>query len=402
MVFRKTLGCDTQDAQIYYITSIGFLHLKFSKDVIFILLCRNRKCGIELPEGAIYCPQCGRKQVPEPRKRGKRPNGSGSIYSLQGKRARPWVAAKCGLIIGYYPTKADALKALELIAGKSLTEKYNMTFTEVYEEWKSEHFRELTLSGQQGYENAYLYFKPLHNCRFRDLRVKDYQPIIDSIFEAGKSSSLANKLKQLIGQMSKWAIREDIITTNYASFLKIETADKKEKVIFTDDEIDRIIADGSGAAKIVLMMIYTGVRIGEMFSIKLTDYHGTYCIGGEKTDAGKNRVIPIPPIARPYFDYFASSATTYLLDGFEGNKTPANFRKREFASLMKRLNIYGKTPHCTRHTYASYAVRAGTRPELLQKILGHADYSTTAEIYVHSDTEDLVSAANSIWDITNK
>ena len=32
-------------------------------------------------------------------------------------------------------------------------------------------------------------------------------------------------------------------------------------------------------------------------------------------------------------------------------------------------------------------------PEILQKILGHADYSTTANIYVHTDIEELVTSA---------
>ena len=31
-------------------------------------------------------------------------------------------------------------------------------------------------------------------------------------------------------------------------------------------------------------------------------------------------------------------------------------------------------------------------PEILQKILGHADYNTTANIYVHADAEELVMA----------
>ena len=45
--------------------------------------------------------------------------------------------------------------------------------------------------------------------------------------------------------------------------------------------------------------------------------------------------------------------------------------------------IERKTPHATHHTYASRAVKEGLPPEMLQKILGHADYSTTANIYTH-------------------
>ena len=51
-----------------------------------------------------------------------------------------------------------------------------------------------------------------------------------------------------------------------------------------------------------------------------------------------------------------------------------------------------KTPHATRHTYTTRAVKEGLAPEMLQKILGHADYSTTANIYTHIDAETLVDA----------
>ena len=51
-----------------------------------------------------------------------------------------------------------------------------------------------------------------------------------------------------------------------------------------------------------------------------------------------------------------------------------------------------KTPHATRHTYTTRAVKEGLAPEMLQKILGHANYSTTANIYTHIDAETLVDA----------
>lgn len=63
------------------------------------------KCKAALPEGAIYCPMCGKKQVPEKRKALKRANGTGTVYKLQGRRKRPWVAAKNKVVIGYYERK---------------------------------------------------------------------------------------------------------------------------------------------------------------------------------------------------------------------------------------------------------------------------------------------------------
>ena len=71
------------------------------------------KCHAELPEGARYCPVCGRRQGPESRKALKRANGTGTVYKLQGRRRRPWVAAKNRIPLGYFGTKTAALEALE-------------------------------------------------------------------------------------------------------------------------------------------------------------------------------------------------------------------------------------------------------------------------------------------------
>lgn len=145
------------------------------------------------------------------------------------------------------------------------------------------------------------------------------------------------------------------------------------------------------------MLIYTGMRIGELFALPVASWHETYVVGGEKTDAGRNRVIPIRPEGRAYFAYFARRADgELLLSGYDGQRIPANFRRRDYYPLLERLGIRKLTPHATRHTYASWARRAGIAPEMLQKILGHADYSTTANIYVHTDPEQLVAAVETV------
>ena len=353
------------------------------------------KCRREIPEGAAYCPFCGKKQAPERRKALKRPNGAGTVYKLQGRRRRPWVAKKSGVIIGYYAKKTEALEALERLAGKTITERYNMTFQQVYEAWSAEHFPKIGPKGEETYVRAYAVFSALHNRQFRSLRAADFQAVIDP--HLGKSHSTVAKYKQLITQMSTWAIREEICTTNFATFVRLNKQKKKEKEIFSDADIAALEADNTETARIVLMLIYTGMRIGELFSLPVSDCHDTYVIGGEKTDAGRNRIIPIRPEGRKHFDYFRAHASgDLLLSGYVGQKVPANFRRRDYYPLLERLKIDRKTPHATRHTYASWAVKNGMAPEALQKILGHEDYSTTANIYTHMDAETLVEAVNNI------
>lgn len=353
-----------------------------------IMICR--KCRRDVPDGA-FCARCGAKQEAAKRKALKRANGTGTAYKLSGRRKRPWVAAKNKIIIGYYETKTAALEALERLAGRTLDDRFNMTFGDVYNSWLAEHQSDVTPRVLEAYRNSFNVFSPLHKRKFRDLRTADFQALFDAL--DGKSRSTLEKHKQVISQMSVWALREEIVTQNFAQFIKLPAARKKEKEIFSDEDIEKLRAEGSETAQVILMLIGTGMRINELFTLPLKDYHETYCIGGEKTEAGRNRVIPIRPEARPFFAHFASIATgETLLSGFPGNKTVRNFRNREYYALLDKLGIEKKTPHATRHTYASRAAAAGMKPEVLQKILGHADYSTTANIYVHSDIETLVAA----------
>lgn len=349
------------------------------------------KCKKEIPSGSVFCCWCGKKQEAAPKKALKRANGTGTVYKLQGRRTRPWVAAKGKTIIGYFDKKTAALEALARLQGRSIDEIYNWTFKEVYEAWKDEHFRDIGAKGTESYERAYDIFEPLHERKFRELRTADYQTVIDQY--SAKSYSTLSKFKQLVTQMSQWGIRQELITTNFASFIKLPENVKKEKEIFSADEIKKIEKDGSQEARLVLMMIYTGMRIGELFGLRTENVHETYVIGGEKTKAGRNRIIPIRSEGRKYFAEFKERAKGELLiSGYEGQKVAANFRNRDYYPLLERLGIPKKTPHATRHTFASWAVANNIKPELLQKMLGHADYSTTANIYEHFDIDQLVEA----------
>lgn len=348
------------------------------------------KCKTELPNEYIYCPYCGKKQIAEKRKALKRANGTGTVYKLSGRRTRPWVAAKNKVVIGYYERKTDALEALERLSGKELTERYNMTFADVFAQWSAEHFSGLSKSGQEAYKISYKAFAPLYGKKFRELRTADFQSIADD--NADKPEAV-KKYKQLINQMSEWAVREEVCSQNFAQFVHTQSTPKKPKEIFSDADIQKLEQDGSEAARIVLMLLATGMRIGELFSLPLENYHAEYVIGGSKTEAGRNRVIPIRPEGRKHFAYFAEHATgLLLLSGYAGQKVYANYRNRDYYPLLDRLGIERKTPHATRHTYTSRAVREGMPPEILQKILGHADYSTTANVYTHLDIDVLVRA----------
>lgn len=49
---------------------------------------------------------------------------------------------------------------------------------------------------------------------------------------------------------------------------------------------------------------------------------------------------------------------------------------------------------------ATMAVQAGVKPEILQKILGHADDSTTVDIYTHMGIAEILEGGRQVEVVT--
>lgn len=69
---------------------------------------------------------------------------------------------------------------------------------------------------------------------------------------------------------------------------------------------------------------------------------------------------------------------------------------KSFSSLMKKLGIEGVHPHTCRHTAATRMLDTGIPPRIVSQILGHADITTTLNIYDHPNVEELTKAVQKI------
>lgn len=359
-----------------------------------------KKCNKALPDNAIYCPYCGKKQATEPRRHKKRPNGSGTVYRMQGKRSRPWAAQKNGVWIGAYPTRAEAERALDRLSDTEINDAYNLTFSQIYEKWRAEHARTTGKSGMTGYTAAYNHCAELYGAKFRKLRTEDFQAVVAAMEGKGLSKSSCEKVVQLFGQMSKWAIREGISTTNYAQFVTINAKQKSTRQPFTAEEIAAIQRSGLPAAQIAMILLGTGCRPNELFSVTVDNCASAYFISGSKTEAGRNRVIPVSPIGLDAYTALLQQAREQgckrLVDAYPGSRSAQNYAKRDFRKLMEEIGAEGMTPYNCRHTFTTLAVQSGVRPELLQKMVGHANYATTVGVYTHLGAEEVIAEAAKI------
>lgn len=357
------------------------------------------KCKVDLPEGAIFCPACGKRQTPEPRKHRKRANGSGTISKLSGNRAKPWMARKNDVCIGTFATRAEAQKALERITDATITDKYNLTFSQVYETWKPIQERKVSKSQMSCYITAYNNCSELHDLQFRKIRKSHFQNVIIRLEQAGKSKSMCEKMRQLFSQLSKWALAEEIVQSNHA--LNLETVAKQlsTKEVLLEADINAIQTSQNRAAPITLILLACGCRPNELFNALLVNCREDYFIGGSKTEAGKDRIIMISPMGLDAYQQLRSDAIKNkgqrLIDGYKGNKQLRNFAKRDFKSLMDEIGHPETSMYVCRHTYITNAARNGVDQRALQQMVGHVDKATTM-IYTHLNVDDLRVEAQKI------
>ena len=357
------------------------------------------KCKSDLPDGAVFCPSCGKKQAAEPRKHRKRANGTGNITKLSGNRSKPWLARRNGVCIGTFVTRSEAQKALERVTDATITDKYNLTFRQIYEAWKPVQERKVTKSQMSCYTTAFNNCPELHDKQFRRIKKSDFQNVIIRLEQAGKSKSMCEKMRQLFSQLSKWALAEEIVQLNHAQHLDTVAKQLTTKEVFTEQDIQAVQNSSNRGAPIVLILLACGCRPNELFSVPLADCYDDYFIGGSKTAAGTDRPIVISPLGLDAYRQLRSDAIrnggARLIDGFEGNREQHNFAKREFRELVKEIGRPELTMYCCRHTYITNAARSGVDQRALQQMVGHVDQQTT-KIYTHLDVDHLRTESQKI------
>lgn len=365
------------------------------------------------------------KLTAPPKKKGKKkrmrlPPGLGSVHHINdGKnRRKPYRArvlshvefnAETGkatqkyITIGYFEEEVDAIEALINYRKDPYTlEAATCTFEDVFQMWKAKKYPEVSMSGQRGYDAAYKNSAPLHKLKMRDIRASHMEDIMQTT-EFGHQSQV--KMKSLWGQIFKYALEHDIIQKNYADFVKVRdeaTGTNKTAIPKEDREkIWKAIDAGDLDAEIAMIYLYTGMRASELLEIKKenVDLSTRIMVGGLKTDAGKDRRIPIHKSILPFVERLMQTDGEYLVmrydKGAPEKMSYARFSQYHWIPLMERLGMKDYTLHYGRHTCATMLREAKVEEDLRKLILGHANGDIT-DRYTHHPDSMLIEAIDSI------
>lgn len=379
--------------------------------------CIYARCKREIPEDAVYCPYCGRKQAKERQKRrNAREKGTGSVYKLPGDRRKPYYAVLNGKSTGRtYATKQEAAAALDAMLAMIQPDLIQYTLEDVYTAWSGVAYRDMVESSRRGYKLSWQYFPDALRKKFaREVRTDDVQAVIDDLQAGGKSDSTANHVKFLYSQLCKWMMQRDMIAQNYAAFLKVQKTQHRPTETFTVPEVSKINALASGgdpedrltqAAMLTMIFLFTGMRISEIFGLPVESVHLDgqipYLQGGVKTEAGRNRIIPIYRRVLPYVRFFVDQATGPLLvSGYAGRKSSDGWRANDYTKMLAHLGIPYKVPHNTRKTLATNAAQVGMDQLALLKLMGWTDIAVGNQYYIAPDAAYLAAEMDklALWD----
>ncbi|TAH62237.1 MAG: site-specific integrase [Gottschalkiaceae bacterium] len=351
------------------------------------------------------------------KKKMRRENGAGTVYMLSGNRRRPWVAAKTvgwdtgeddeikGVqkrkIIGYYETEDEAMLALLTYKEKphvtivdektTVKELFKMLFKDAEKEGLSKSSIDILKASYRAIES-------LKNESLYSLTSMDFQFIIDSLIEdpnAKSSFSKLNKIKSLVSKMYDILIMHKVMNVNHAKFISLRGVKEGEVPPFPEKDIQTLFNnDKDRIAKSSLILAYTGLRISEFLELRKflnVDLKRWLIVGGNKTEAGKDRAIAIHPYIQKYVEYFFNEfpESEYLFSR-NGEKVTADYYRRYYHNpLIERLKLSNLNPHSFRHTAASKMKMAGMDDKAITDMIGHVSIDFTNKRYVEVDDKFL-------------
>lgn len=348
----------------------------------------------------------------------KASNGYGTVHRLNDcKRRKPWIAritVKLEIdengkakqkrkILGTFATKKEALECLaQYNANKEayLNPASVFTFQDIFKQMM-DNKKDVKKSTVNAYNMAFNIMEELKDRNFDSLKLMDFQSIIN---RSGRSFESLRKVRSLISLMYDYSIKNQLIngTQNIAEWLDIgKNEDKKEKEIFKDEEIEKLFKDDENdTSKIILILIYSGMRIGELLEMKRDEVdlnNKMMRVSKSKTDNGI-RSVPIADKIIHYIEYFYNKNNEYLITSHKGKPFKySNFYREFFSRNLEELGINKNlSPHSCRHTCSTKLILSEVPSFFIKAILGHSSNVLHEKTYTHIKPEDLLKYINMI------
>ncbi len=141
------------------------------------------------------------------------------------------------------------------------------------------------------------------------------------------------------------------------------------------------------------------MRPVELYQVKLENVNlkEQYVIGGSKTAAGKDRMIPLADCIMPFVKEIYSKAHFLRSETLLPPKLIPTRLSRPIERLCESLGLSKHKPHDTRHTFITLARNADMDIYILKSIVGHTHTGdVTSDVYTHKTRKQFLDAVNTL------
>lgn len=364
------------------------------------------ECELQVSDKAMSCPHCGfplkgeEKRPKNPHKSHKRlPNGFGQITEITSKPLRKPFRVMitvgknengrpiCKLLKpdSYFKTYNEAYKALVEYNKNPYDLDADLNVSDLYNKWSEKYFESLSNpSSQRTIESAWKWCGPVRKMRVKDIRPRHIKSVME---QQGIKPSIRPRIKSMFNLMLDYALEYEIVEKNYARDFNTDALESKSHISYSNEELDVLWQHvGDSIVNIILIQCYSGWRPAELFNLKF-DWDNNIMIGGSKTDAGKDRIVPIHDKILDLCKKEESMLKTLTYDKF--------FKK--YKEIIRQLNLNpNHKPHDGRKTFVTLAKKYNVDEYAIKRIVGHAITDITEKTYTDRDIEWLIDEMSKI------
>lgn len=236
-----------------------------------------------------------------------------------------------------------------------------------------------------------LFFEFSGDKELEDITPMLCQEFINHLAKGNMTDATVNRYIATIKHMFNKALDWELIERNPMRRVK-QFKEKPRMRFFSSSELERLIYSAKKLSRkrnsdnqtifyyIMMVAIYTGMRLGEIIHLKWMDIRDNeFVIHNSKS--GKKRFVPIND---ELFDILREldSTSEYI---FPLKRRCSDVITKIWHKVRKEAGIADGRFHDLRHTFGSFLIRAGVDVVTVKELLGHSDLKMT-QIYVHSSS----------------
>ena len=252
------------------------------------------------------------------------------------------------------------------------------------------------------YGHVYTHIRPrFEGRRLDEVKRSDVQAYSNEMQARGYAASTISKTILYLRQIFDMAVDDELIKTNPVKKIDVGNKETKREPL-TIEQVSPLITSmkylNPNDMLLVAIPLFTGTRKEETLGLQWGDidweahtitieravktlrnpYRAAF---GPLKSPSSYRTVPLMPELEAILLPLRGADDEQIVSGSKLMTDSAY--ARAWQRIQKKINLYDSTAHVYRHTFATFALE-GVDPKTLQAVLGHSDFSTTMNTYVHA------------------